>query len=186
MHHQNPYFVFITDRSGRPILSYKSVLLLGFLILLCWAGSAQVVQDSTDFSTEVIQVVKSYAPEISDAFKMKQLPDFDEGPSASEIKLTYALLSVPVATDFVINLPNALPFKSVSGEKPFDCAHCGKSIKQPQEIKSHARSHTGEKPFLCSLCLKSFFQYGNMRSHNVTHTKEKKYDCLQCRMSYSR
>ena len=120
MHHQNPYFVFITDRSGRPILSYKSGLLLGFLILLCWAGSAQVVQDSTDFSTEVIQVVKSYAPEISDAFKMKQLPDFDEGPSASEIKLTYALLSVPVATDFVINLPNALPFKSVSGEKPFD------------------------------------------------------------------
>lgn len=120
MHHQNPYFVFITDRSGRPFLSYKSGLLLGFLILLCWAGSAQVVQDSTDFSTEVIQVVKSYAPEISDAFKMKQLPDFDEGPSASEIKLTYALLSVPVATDFVINLPNALPFKSVSGEKPFD------------------------------------------------------------------
>ena len=77
-------------------------LIISFLILffsLAQSGLAQV-KDSTDLGTETVTVTKAYSPTISDAFKIKSMPNFNDSIALQKKKIDYSIFSVPVASTF--------------------------------------------------------------------------------------
>lgn len=61
-------------------------------------GFAQKKQDK--IQTEEVNVVKSYSPTISDAFKIKETPLLNEEGANSKEKVKYSIFSFPVASTF--------------------------------------------------------------------------------------
>ncbi len=79
---------------------YKHII--SFLILflgLAQTGRAQV-KDSTDLGTETVTVTKAYSPTISDAFKIKSMPNLNDSIALQKKKVDYSIFSVPVASTF--------------------------------------------------------------------------------------
>jgi hypothetical protein len=71
----------------------------GILLLSISIGFAQRTQKDT-INTGVIDVVKPYAPTISDAFKVKEIPSLDDEATETKKKIKYNIFSFPVASTF--------------------------------------------------------------------------------------
>lgn len=73
-----------------------------------------------------------------------------------------------------------------SGEKPFQCAKCGRCFARSNDMKNHVLNiHEGLRPFKCPACPKQFALVGNLRVHFMTHTNERPYLCAQCGKSFN-
>lgn len=72
------------------------------LIILLLAGLQTTFAQKKDenIGTEVINVVKSYAPTISDAFKVKETPTLEDEETAKKEVINYNIFSFPVASTF--------------------------------------------------------------------------------------
>jgi hypothetical protein len=69
------------------------------VLMTLFSNITMFAQDTNDLGTEVVTIVKPYAPSISDAFKVKETPLLND--SISKIKnLSYRIFSVPVASTF--------------------------------------------------------------------------------------
>lgn len=77
----------------------KLVYTLCFLTLSTFVFSQEKVKDT--IKTEVINVVTSYTPTISDAFKIKKNPKIKLGEKSKKKKLGYKIFSAPVASTFI-------------------------------------------------------------------------------------
>ncbi|NQZ45129.1 MAG: TonB-dependent receptor [Flavobacteriaceae bacterium] len=57
-------------------------------------------QESEDIGTETVTVVKPYAPTVSDAFKLKSVPQLNDSIALNKKAVSYTINSVPVASTF--------------------------------------------------------------------------------------
>ncbi len=59
------------------------------------------IKTDTIIKTEVVNVVTSYVPKITDAFKIKQKPQIEHTKETQKKALEYTIFSVPVASTFI-------------------------------------------------------------------------------------
>lgn len=72
--------------------------ILSIVILL--VGLVGFAQEDENIATEVINVVKPYTPSVSDAFKVKEVPQVNDSTELAKKSVVYAIESVPVASTF--------------------------------------------------------------------------------------
>ena len=78
----------------------KKYLILSIIVLISSFSFSQK-KKKDKLETEEITVVKSFAPTVSDAFKINTQPKIDTTGISSKIELNYTLKSVPVASTFI-------------------------------------------------------------------------------------
>uniref|UniRef100_A0A5F8G516 Uncharacterized protein n=1 Tax=Monodelphis domestica TaxID=13616 RepID=A0A5F8G516_MONDO len=79
-----------------------------------------------------------------------------------------------------------------TGEKHYECQHCGKAFRHRCSLIAHQSIHNGEKPYECKQCGKGFTQKGylaftyksSLVQHERIHTGEKPYECKYCRKAF--
>ena len=79
----------------KPIIAFT-------LLLIAQISFAQKKEPKKDenIGTEVVNVVKSYSPTISDAFKVNETPVLDEAENSKKEVVKYSIFSFPVASTF--------------------------------------------------------------------------------------
>ncbi|MFV8346845.1 TonB-dependent receptor [Flavobacterium sp. ZB4P13] len=84
-----------------PFPSGKSRWLSGGVgILFLLLSQFSFAQKKEQIGTETVNVVKPYTPKISDAFKVKEIPELDEEGNAKKETIKYTIFSFPVASTF--------------------------------------------------------------------------------------
>lgn len=93
-----------------------------YTILLLFIGFTQlaVAQEPKDIGTETVTVTKAYTPTISDAFKIKSLPDLNDSIVLQKKPIQYSIFSVPVASTFTPSKGKASAVKKAAPEKLFN------------------------------------------------------------------
>lgn len=82
-------------------LAYIFIFFVGNLTVFAQDDKQKKETKKDTIKTEVIKVVTSYAPKISDAFKIKQQPKLDLSKSTERKQLNYSIFSAPVASTFI-------------------------------------------------------------------------------------
>ncbi len=79
---------------------YKSIKIS--IALLFFGTQFVVAQDdkTDDIGTETVTVTKAYTPTVSDAFKIKSVPNLNDSIVLQKQKIEYSIFSVPVASTF--------------------------------------------------------------------------------------
>jgi len=84
--------------SKRTPMYNKHICTLIFLAFAFQFGYAQ--DDEKDLGTETVTVTKAYTPTVSDAFKIKSVPNLNDSIVLQKKPITYSIFSVPVASTF--------------------------------------------------------------------------------------
>lgn len=90
---------------------YVAVLFVGF-------GTKAQVKDS--IGSQVVTIVKAYSPTISDAFKVKEMPNLNVEEAIEKEKINYTIFSVPVASTFTPSKGKAADLDSEKRKKLYD------------------------------------------------------------------
>lgn len=72
------------------------------IIFLAFGLQMAIAQEDTkdDLGTETVTVTKAYTPTVSDAFKIKSVPNLNDSIVLQKKEITYSIFSVPVASTF--------------------------------------------------------------------------------------
>ena len=71
-----------------------------------------------------------------------------------------------------------------TGEKPYQCSHCGEKNLRSNNLKRQVMVHNGEKHYQCSHYNK-FSRSNDLKRHIKVHTGEKTYYCSYCDKNFS-
>jgi hypothetical protein len=89
------------------------------LFVLCVSPTLWSQVRDENIGTEVVNVVKPYTPTISDAFKVKETPTFDDEETAKKENISYTIFSFPVASTFTPAKGKAANVEKSAQEKYF-------------------------------------------------------------------
>ena len=81
--------------------------------------STAIFAQKENIGTEVVNVVKPYSPTISDAFKVKETPSFDDEETSKKEDIKYNIFSFPVASTFTPSKGKAANVDKTAAEKYF-------------------------------------------------------------------
>ena len=102
----------------------KKITLLLLLMLVGYRIHAQedasIKKANDSIRTEVVNVVTSYAPKVTDAFKIKRKPKISLSKNVEKKALDYKIISVPVASTFIPKSGALKPIKVGERERLFD------------------------------------------------------------------
>ena len=73
---------------------------LYIIVLLSLIQFSFAQQEDENIGTEVVNVVKPYAPTVSDAFKVKEIPVINDETELKKKLIQYTIFSIPVASTF--------------------------------------------------------------------------------------
>ncbi|SNZ01858.1 TonB-dependent receptor [Flagellimonas pacifica] len=76
----------------------KNIHIFSVLFLGLWGAVS--AQETDDIGTETVTVVKPYSPTVSDAFKVKSVPNLNDSIVLQKKEINYSIFSVPVASTF--------------------------------------------------------------------------------------
>lgn len=79
---------------------YKSIKIGIGLVMLMLAPWVIAQEETEDLGTETVTVTKAYTPTVSDAFKIKSMPNLNDSIVLQKKKINYSIFSVPVASTF--------------------------------------------------------------------------------------
>ena len=99
-------------------MKFKSKYITVVLTLLATQFSFSQ-KPNENIGTEVVNVVKPYTPTISDAFKVKETPSFDDEETANKENIKYTIFSFPVASTFTPSKGKAAGVDKSAQEKLF-------------------------------------------------------------------
>lgn len=95
----------------------KNWILIAISLSSCLALQAQ---QEEDIGTETVTVVKSYTPSVSDAFKIKSVPDLNDSLVQQKKEIQYSIFSVPVASTFSPQKGKPTPVQKGKTEKLYN------------------------------------------------------------------
>ncbi len=98
--------------------SLSSIGLLSISLLLVTQFSFSQKKDE-NIGSEVVNVVKPYTPSISDAFKVKETPSFEDEETNKKETIEYTIFSFPVASTFTPSKGKAAGVDKSAKEKLF-------------------------------------------------------------------
>lgn len=79
----------------------KKNIVIIFIFCSIFGFSQQERKQSNDtLDTDVVNIVKPYAPKVSDAFKIREIPSLNDKVTNSKKKVKYTIFSIPVASTF--------------------------------------------------------------------------------------
>ena len=98
-----------------------------FIILFIFSVniSAQENKENNSIGTQEVLVVKSYTPNLSDVFKIKNVADFPDSLVNAKKKLEYKFKSVPVVSTFQPNKATPLKLQQRSSSTPYNTFFSG-------------------------------------------------------------
>lgn len=95
----------------------KKSIVITLLVAGFYQANAQKKEDN--IGTEVVNVVKPYSPTISDAFKVKETPSFEDEETTNKENIHYTIFSFPVASTFTPSKGRAANVEKSAQEKIF-------------------------------------------------------------------
>lgn len=101
--------------NNKSLLSFRLSSICLIFFLFSQAVSAQ--KKDENIGTEVVNVVKPYSPTISDAFKVKETPSFEDEETSKKENIKYNIFSFPVASTFTPNKGRAANVEKSAQEK---------------------------------------------------------------------
>ena len=93
-----------------------NIYIIALFLVFC-SGILKAQEAEEQIGTEVINVVKPYTPEISDAFKVKAIPKINTAITTEKKEVSYSIFSVPVASTFTPSKGKAANLKKAQKEK---------------------------------------------------------------------
>jgi hypothetical protein len=91
-------------------------ILISFFLI----GNVFAQKDKDNLGTEIVNVVKPYAPSVSDATKIEEVPSLDDAETTKQEKINYSIVSIPVASTFTPNKGTAATIERKPKEILFD------------------------------------------------------------------
>jgi len=90
------------------------------LIIVIFSFQLALAQKKDEnIGSEVVNIVKPYSPTISDAFKVKETPTFEDDVEVQKEKIEYSIFSFPVASTFTPAKGRAADVEKAKKEKLF-------------------------------------------------------------------
>lgn len=98
----------------------KNALYIALVIGFLGSYNAQAQKKDASIGSEVVNVIGIYTPTISDAFKVKETPSFDDETTTQREEIHYSITSFPVASTFTPSKGTAAQVDRKKKEKYFN------------------------------------------------------------------
>jgi hypothetical protein len=82
------------------VTNKRALNLSTYILVVLLSLQTTFAQEDENIGTEVINVVKPYTPTISDAFKIKEIPEVADDIELEKKEVNYTIFSIPVASTF--------------------------------------------------------------------------------------